>query len=327
MPFVLSALDQSPISESSTGADALRNSIDLARHVEALGFERYWVAEHHGTPMLASAAPEILIAAIAAATTRIRVGSGGVMLPHYSPLKVAEVFSTLSALNPGRIDLGIGRAPGTDPHTMFALQRDRRQAAPDDFLEQLAELLALLEDDLPRDHPFARLTALPGGPERPEVWLLGSSPQSAIWAAELGLPYSFADFINPNGGELAGLYRERFRPSVRRAEPWVAAAVSVICAETDEEAQLLATSARMAIAHLHAGRLIPVPPVDKALAFFAEHEVPPTGRRAVVGSPAVVRAGLEDVASDYAADELMLVTITHDHAARRKSYELVAGAF
>ena len=218
MAFVLSVLDQSPVSEGSTGADALRNSIDLAQHAERLGFERYWIAEHHGTPMLASAAPEILIAEIAAATSRIRVGSGGVMLPHYSPLKVAEVFSMLAALHPGRIDLGIGRAPGTDPQTMFALQRDRRQAAPDDFPEQLAELLALLEDDLPADHPFARLAALPGGPERPEVWLLGSSPQSAIWAAELGLPYSFADFINPRGAELAQLYRDRFQPSARRRD-------------------------------------------------------------------------------------------------------------
>ena len=277
--------------------------------------------------MLASAAPEILIAEIAAATSRIRVGSGGVMLPHYSPLKVAEVFSMIASLHPGRIDLGIGRAPGTDPHTMFALQRDRRQAAPDDFPEQLAELLALLEDDLPPDHPFARLTALPGGPERPEVWLLGSSPQSAIWAAELGLPYSFADFINPRGAELAHLYRDRFEPSARRDKPWVAVAVSTICAETDEEAERLAASARMAIALMHTGQLIPVPPVEKALAFFAEHDVPPTGRRAVVGSPETVRAELERVARAYGADELMLVTITHSHDARRHSYELVAGAY
>jgi luciferase family oxidoreductase group 1 len=327
VPFRLSVLDQSPISEGSTGADALRNSIDLARHTEALGYERYWVAEHHGTPMLASAAPEILIAEIAAATSRIRVGSGGVMLPHYSPLKVAEVFSMLAALHPGRVDLGIGRAPGTDPHTMFALQRDRRLAAPDDFPEQLAELLGLLEDDLPPDHPFSRLTALPGGPERPEVWLLGSSSQSAIWAAELGLPYSFADFINPEGAELVRLYRERFRPSVRRDSPCVAAAVAAICAETEEEAERLAASWRMARAFLHSGRLIPVPPVEKALAFLAEHELPSSGRRAVVGAPDTVRDGLEEIAREYDADELMLVTITHDHAARRRSYELVAGAF
>jgi luciferase family oxidoreductase group 1 len=209
---------------------------------------------------------------------------------------------------------------------MFALQRDRRQAAPDDFPEQLAELLALLEDDLPEGHPFARLTTLPGGEERPEVWLLGSSRQSALWAAELGLPYSFADFINPAGAELAQLYRDRFQPSERRAEPWVAAAVAAVCAETDEEAERIAASGRMSRALLHSGRLIPVPPVEKALAFLEEHRLPPTGRRSVVGGPKTVRAGLEDVAVEYGADELMLVTITFDHAARLRSYELVARA-
>ena len=326
MPFPLSVLDQSPISEGSIGGDALRNSIDLAQHVEALGYERYWIAEHHGTPMLASAAPEILIAAVAAATSRIKVGSGGVMLPHYSPLKVAEVFSMLAALHPGRIDLGLGRAPGSDRETMFALQRDRRQPSPDDFPEQLSELLAYLEDDFPAGHPFARLAVLPGGPERPEVWLLGSSPQSAIWAGELGLPYVFADFINPAGAEIAGLYRQRFVPSRRRAVPYVGVAVSVVCAEDGEEAQRLAASSRMAMTLLRQGRLIPVPPVERALAFF-EKQLPPTGRRAVVGSPETVRAGVEQVVADYGADEAMIVTITYDHAARRRSYELVADAF
>ncbi|MGH3002386.1 MAG: LLM class flavin-dependent oxidoreductase [Gaiellaceae bacterium] len=324
MPPPLSVLDQSPISEGSTGADALRNSIDLARHVETLGYRRYWVAEHHGTPMLASAAPEILIAEIAAATSRIRVGSGGVMLPHYSPLKVAEVFSLAAALHPDRIDLGLGRAPGSDRETMFALQRDRRQPSPDDFPEQLAELLGYLEDDLPQGHPFARLAALPGGPERPEVWLLGSSPQSAIWAGELGLPYAFADFINPRGAEIAGLYRERFRASRRRASPYVVAAVSVVCAESDEAAERLASSARMAMMLLRIGRLIPVPPVETAVEFLRDRESS-TGRRAIVGAPETVRRGLDEVAAEYGADELMLVTITFDHEARRRSYELVAG--
>jgi luciferase family oxidoreductase group 1 len=322
----LSVLDQSPISEGSVGADALRNSIDLAQHVEALGYERYWIAEHHGTPMLASAAPEILIAAVAAATSRIKVGSGGVMLPHYSPLKVAEVFSMLAALYPGRIDLGLGRAPGSDRETMFALQRDRRQASPDDFPEQLSELLAYLEDDFPDGHPLERLAALPGGPERPEVWLLGSSPQSAIWAGELGLPYVFADFINPAGAEIAELYRQRFVPSTRREAPYVGVAVSVVCAETDEEAHRLATSSRMAMTLLRQGQLVPVPPVETAVAFFEQHP-PPTGRRAVVGSPATVRVGLEDVVAAYGADEAMVVTITYDHSARRRSHELVADAF
>src|SRR5438128_8785702 len=207
MALRLGVLDQAPIAAGSTGAGALRNSIDLARLADELGYERYWVAEHHGTPMLACASPEVMIAEIAAATSRIRVGSGGVMLPHYSPLKVAETFSILGGLHPDRIDLGVGRAPGTDPQTMFALQRDRRQAAPDDFPQQLVELLAYLEGDFPAGHPFARLAALPGSPGRPDVWLLGSSVQSAIWAAELGLPYSFADFINPDGVEHARLYR------------------------------------------------------------------------------------------------------------------------
>src|SRR5436853_2214025 len=180
----LSVLDQSPISDGMTGADALNNTLDLARLADELGYVRYWVAEHHATPGLASAAPEALIGPIASATSRIRVGSGGVMLPHYSPFKVAEVFSVLSGLYPGRIDLGLGRAPGTDQLTTFALQRDRSRAMPDDFPDQLAELLAYLEDDLPPEHPFPRLPKqLPGRPHAPDVWLLGSSPQSAIWAA------------------------------------------------------------------------------------------------------------------------------------------------
>src|SRR5438309_3053160 len=174
----LSVLDQSPIPEGSTGADALRNTLDLAALTDALGYHRYWVAEHHGGPMLASASPEVLIGPIAAATERIRVGSGGVMLPHYSPFKVAETFTILAALYPGRIDLGLGRAAGTDPLTTFALQRDRRQPAPDDFPDQLAELLAYLEGTIPAEHPFARLAGvLPGRPAVPAVWLLGSSPQ------------------------------------------------------------------------------------------------------------------------------------------------------
>src|SRR3954452_12470182 len=211
--YQLSVLDQSPVPEGSTGADALRHTLDLARLADELGFHRYWVVEHHGGPMLASAAPEALIGPIAQATRRIRVGSGGIMLPHYSPYKVAEVFSILAALAPGRIDLALGRASGTDRLTTVALQRDRTQAMPDDFPQQLVELLAHLEDALPAGHPFApRPRAPPARPERPEPWLLGSSPQSAIWAAELGLPYAFADFINPGGAEIAALYRESFEP-------------------------------------------------------------------------------------------------------------------
>src|SRR5882757_7679078 len=246
-PFLLSVLDQSPIAEGSSGAQALRNTIDLAQLCDELGYHRYWVAEHHGGPMLAGPSPEALVGPIAAATQRIRVGSGGVMLPHYSPFKVAETFSLLAGLFPGRIDLGIGRAAGTDPMTTFALQRDRRQAAPDDFPEQLVELLGHLENRLPPDHPFARLGAsLPGAPERPQPWLLGSSPQSAIWAAELGLPYAFADFINPKGAEIAALYRERFAEHEHAGRrPETAVAVWVICADSDEQAERLAASGRM----------------------------------------------------------------------------------
>jgi luciferase family oxidoreductase group 1 len=328
-PLRLSVLDQSPIAEGGTGAAALRNSVDLARLTDGLGYSRYWVAEHHGMPMLASTAPEILIAEIAAATARIRVGSGGVMLPHYSPFKVAETFSMLAGLHPGRIDLGIGRAPGSDRETMYALQRDRRQMSPDDFPEQLAELLAYYEDDFPDAHPFARLAALPGGAERPDVWLLGSSPQSAIWAGELGLPYSVADFINPEGAANARLYRERFAASRRRTQPETTVCVSAICAETDDEAQRLAASSRMAFTLLRQGRLIAVPSVEKALAFLADAGIGERagGRRVVVGTPGVVRAGLEGVAAEYGAGEVLVVTITHDHEARRRSYELIAGAF
>jgi luciferase family oxidoreductase group 1 len=327
----LSVLDQSPIPEGSTAAQALHNTVDLARHAEGFGYERYWLAEHHATPALACASPEVLIAAVAQATERIRVGSGGVMLPHYSPLKVAEVFSTLAGLHPERIDLGIGRAPGTDPMTMLALQRDRRQGSPDDFPEQLAELLALLEDRMPGNHPFGRLArTLPGMPERPEPWLLGSSPQSAIWAGELGLPYAIADFINPGGAALAADYRAHSLDSERLPAPRVIACTIAICADTDEDAERIASSGRMMFSLLRMGRLIPIPPPEKALAYLETRERPgggTGGRRAIVGSPQTVRAGLEAVAEEYGTDELMILTITHDHEARRRSYELIAAEF
>ena len=260
---------------------------------------------------------------MAAATERIRVGSGGVMLPHYSPYKVAENFSLLAGLYPGRIDLAIGRASGTDPLTTYALQRDRREVAPDDFPQQLAELLAHYDGTFPADHPFARLgRSLPGGEERPEIWLLGSSAQSAVWAAQLGLPYAFADFINPRGAEIVAGYRQR------AAEPRTAIGVWAICADTDAEAERLASSIAMAFAMLRQNRPIPVPPPERALRYLEQHGDPGAGgRRRIVGSPETVRAGIEAVAAEYGADEVILVTITHDHAARRRSYELIAEAF
>jgi luciferase family oxidoreductase group 1 len=328
----LSVLDQAPISEGSSGGQALRNSIDLACLADRLGYHRYWLAEHHATPMLACASPEALIGPVAAATRHLRVGSGGVMLPHYSPVKVAETFSMLAGLFPGRIDLGIGRAPGSDQRSAYALQRDRRQAAPDDFPEQLTELLAYLEDQMPPAHPFAKLAeTLPGRPDRPDIWLLGSSPQSAIWAAELGLPYMFADFISPHGEAIVARYREEFASGQRRAKPEAGIAVSVVCAASDEEAWRLSSSVRMAIMLLRAGRLIAVPTVEAAIRYLREEagspDAAPKSRRMVTGSPETVRSELESIAREYGAEEVMIVTITHDHQVRRRSYELIAEAF
>ena len=309
----------------------MRNSVDLARLADELGYTRYWVAEHHGTPMLACASPEVLIGPIATSTRNIRVGSGGIMLPHYSPFKVAENFSMLSALAPGRIDLAVGRAAGTDPTTTLALQRDRRQAAPDDFPSQLVELLAYLDGSLPAGHPFARVSALPGGAARPEPWLLGSSPQSGIWAAQLGLPYAFADFINPDGVGVMRRYREAFAASHHRAHPQGIVAVWALAADTEAEARRIASSSRMAFTLFQRGELIAVPPIETALAFLAKQVHAPgeilRRRRVIVGAPEKVRDGIEAVAKDYGVEEVMIVTITFDHEARRRSYALLADAF
>ncbi len=328
-PLRLSVLDQSPVSEGSTGAQALRNTLDLAALADELGYHRYWVAEHHGTPMLAGASPEVLIGPIAAASSRMRVGSGGVMLPHYSPRKVAETFSVLSALFGDRIDLGLGRAGSTDDAaTLHALQRDRRTPAPDDYPEQLAELLAYLGGGPPPDERFAGLTALPGRPGRPEPWLLGSSLQSAIWAAQLGLPYAFGDFINPDGREIANLYRQSFAGSAWLSAPRLAVCVAVLCAETDAEAERLAASSRGAAAAQRRGELVAVPSLEKALRWLdAEDGAAPPSRRAVVGSADTVRRELERAASEYGAEEVIVVTVTHRHEDRRDSYERIAEAF
>ncbi len=327
----LSVLDQTPVPEGVSSAQALRNSLDLAQLADRLGYHRYWVAEHHGGGLVAGPSPEVLIGPIAAATSRLRIGSGGVMLPHYSPLKVAESFGVLAGLFPGRIDLGIGRAAGTDPMTTHALQRDRSQPLPDDFPDQLAELLAYFERGFPAGH-LARLAEnLPGEPEAPEPWLLGSSRQSAVWAAELGLRYAFADFINPRGASIAGAYRESFSAGVRLERPCLAVAVRALVAETEEEAERLSASWRMAFDLLRRGRLAAVPTPDKAARYFELH--PPEreggdgGRRRLTGTPAQVRADIEEVTAAYGAEEAIVVTIAHDHEARRRSYELLAAEF
>jgi luciferase family oxidoreductase group 1 len=308
MALRLSVLDQSPIPEGLTPGDALRNSIDLARFADELGYSRYWVAEHHGSKALACASPEVLIGPIADATSRIRVGSGGVMLPHYSPLKVAENFRMLNSLYPGRIDLGVGRAAGTSPKVAFALQRDKRMPMPDDFRAQLDELIGYF--------PSPSLTV-------PEISLLGSSGDSVVWAAELGLPYVFADFINPNGVEIV----RPFRGDLSR----MSVAVWAICADTDAEALRLSFSARMMMTLLFRGRYIAVPTVERAEEFLKEEGMPldtlPMGRRIITGTPGHVRAAVEAVAADYGAEEVFIVNIIHDHAARRRCYELIAGAF
>ena len=329
-PYRLSVLDQSPIAEGCTSADALANTIDLAKRCDALGYDRYWLAEHHASPGFAGVAPEALIGPVALATKRIRVGSGGIMLPHYSPFKVAETFRMLSALAPGRIDLGLGRAPGSDPRTAFALQRDRsRQMPVDDFPQNIAEIIAYLGDGLPADHPFAPLRdTLPSGHGgSPELWLLGSSPDSAAWAGETGLPYCIADFINSDAAPLADFYRRTFRPSRWLEAPHLMVATWVIAADTADEAKRLALPAQVMFAHLVRGELIAVPSVEKAAEWARKSPLPERNRRVTLGTGEEVREALDGVARLYGADELMLVNIMPDHEARCRSYQLVAEAF
>ncbi|MEI9814433.1 MAG: LLM class flavin-dependent oxidoreductase [Acidobacteriota bacterium] len=320
----LSVLDQSPIPEGATAGDALHNSIDLAQLAERLGYHRYWVAEHHGTPGLACNSPEVLIGPIAAATHTIRVGSGGVMLPHYSPLKVAENFSMLASLYPHRIDLGLGRAAGTSAAVAHALRRDRRMPAQDDFPAQLEELFGYFEN---RPTGPIRVVTF----ESPDLYLLGSSGQSAVWAAEMGLPYVFADFINPTGAPLAAFYRDNFVASARCPKPYVAVCAWAMCADTDEEAMRLSYSLRMLSINLARGRQFPVPTVEDAEEFLLQEGPPPStipeGRRILTGSPATMKAKLTALAEEYRADEVFLVSIVHSHAARRRSHELLAQAF
>ncbi len=296
----ISVLDQSPIVEGSSGQEALANTLDLARLTDRLGFHRYWVAEHHGGPMLASPSPEVLIGPIAAAIERIRVGSGGVMLPHYSPLKVAENFSMLAGLAPGRIDLGIGRALRPDGRIARCWRSSATAARPPPTTSPTSSpscsATSTTTFRTATPSPATR-SGCPAARSGPDFWLLGSSPQSALWAAELGAPYSFADFINPRGAAIAADYRERFRAG-RRATPEVSIGVWALAADSDEEARLLATSARMAMTLLRQGRLIEVPTVERAVRFLEQQGSPldgaPRGRRTIVGtaeSPRRDRAG------------------------------------
>jgi luciferase family oxidoreductase group 1 len=320
----LSVLDQSPIPSGSSGGDALRNSIDLARRCEEFGYHRYWVAEHHNTGGLAGSAPEILIAHIAEATNRIRVGSGGVMMPHYAPYKVAESFRVLASLHPGRIDLGVGRAPGSDQAAMVALAADHQPISIEKYPSMIAELDGFLHDDLPEGNPFrGRVRATPNPDEPPHLWLLASSPDSAAYAAHFGLPLAFADFISQSdGAAIADRYRDHYQPSERHPRPEILVAASVICAETHEEADELAAGVKL---WRQRGLQGPIPSPDDVRA-----EVPgplavqPSRKPMIQGNPSTVAANVTAMADRYGADEFMAVTITWDHAARVRSYELLA---
>jgi luciferase family oxidoreductase group 1 len=327
----LSIIDQSPVPAGSTPADALHNTIELARLADRLGYERYWIAEHHAIEALASPAPEILIARVAAETSGIRVGSGGVLLPHYSPLKVAEIFRMLHALYPGRIDLGVGRAPGGTPLDAFALRSEREHEPPsDDFPQRLLELFAFLDRSFPADHPFSRIKVSPVMPGGPEIWLLGSSLWSASAAAQLGLPYAFAHFIDPEPTRAAlEYYRSHFVPG-RVPAPRTILAMGVMCADDDAEAERHFASTRLFRRRIRSGDLRPIPPPDEALSELGsarEPLVPSEFPRYVVGAPDKIVPQLTAIAEQLRIDELMVITVVHGHGARMRSYELLARCF
>ena len=328
-PVPLSILDLAVVADGSDTGRALGESIALARAAEQLGYRRFWVAEHHNMPGIASSATAVLMAHIAAATTTLRVGSGGIMLPNQAPLVVAEQFGTLEALHPGRIDLGIGRAPGTDQVTALALRRSPEALAADDFPQQLGELLAFFGGGFPDTHSFRAITAVLGYGDQPELWLLGSSGFSAQLAGLLGLPFSFAHhFSAVNTLPALALYRQNFRPSATLAEPHAMVCVSVVCAETDERAQWLAGPSKLAFARLRSGRPGRLPTPEEA----AAHDYSPSEQAIldartsgqIVGDPATVAAGLDRLVGETKADELMVTAMIHGYGDRVRSYELVA---
>jgi len=332
----ISVLDQSPIRKGGTPADAIAETIALAKASEALGYHRYWVAEHHNSNSFAGSCPEILIARLAAETKVIRVGSGGVMLSHYSPLKVAEQFRMLEVLAPGRIDLGLGRAPGSDQATAQALQAGPQAWGIDAFPSQLVLLRQFLDDSagtpFPDDHPYRGIHAMPKGHGRPQMWMLGSGLHSAVYAGELGLPFSHAHFISPDGSEEAcAAYRHRFKPSPWCETPTISMGVAALAAETEDDARRLSASRNLWVVRLLAGRPIPFPSPDEALAYdFTDQEralLQTVQARSTVGTAEQVRTKFMDIAQRHGADELVVVTITYDYASRLRSYELLAEAF
>ncbi len=328
----LSVLDQSPIKAGGTPAQAINETLELARLCDSCGYHRYWVAEHHASDGLAGTAPEILIARIAAETRHLRVGSGGVMLSHYSALKVAEQFRMLETLYPGRIDLGIGRAPGSDGRTAMALQTGPYAHGIEQFPHRIADLVDWLSGTIPADHPFAAVKAQPAGPTMPELWVLGSSGESARYAAHFGLAFSHAHFITAQGGTQAvELYREHFKPSATLRTPQASIGVFVLVADTEAEAQRLASSRDLWRLRLDMGELGAIPSVAEAEAYPyspTDHAVIERNRRRqIVGAPEQVKAKLTELALMYGVDEALVVSICHDPAARRRSYSLLAEAF
>lgn len=332
--LTLSVVDQSPVRQGGTATEALRETIELAVACEKLSYKRYWVAEHHGLPGFAGTCPEIMVGQIAARTQSIRVGSGGVMLSHYSALKVAETFRLLESLYPGRIDLGIGRAPGSDQRTALALAYPGQMRDVSYFPEQVDDVMGYLSDRLTPDHPFANVHAGPTPLDvLPEVWLLGSGYDSALLAAERGLPFSYAYFFGmgvEQGPRIVESYRRRFQPSHYLSEPKVNVAAQVLCAETEHEAKRLAASRNLLRLRIITGRFGGVPSVEDALSYpYSPQEreyLTYFGQTTVDGDPQQVREKLEALAESYQTDDLSVVTICYDFAARVRSYELVAEA-
>jgi len=328
----LSVLDLSPVVSGAAPAQALRNSIDLARLADRLGYTRYWLAEHHNMPAIASSAPEIMIGQIAAQTSGIRVGSGGIMLPNHAPLMVAERFKVLEALYPDRIDLGLGRAPGTDQVTSYALRRRQGISEADDFLDRFQELMLLETRAFPDGHPYHKIQAMPAGVPLPPIWLLGSSDYSAQLAAQIGAGFSFAaHFSDLDPAIPMQLYRSRFKPSERMREPYAILALAVICADTDAQADRLASAADLHFVRRAKGEYLPLASPEEADAYdyspLDRERIVHNRKRLVVGGPQVVRDRLQALIDATDADEVMITTMVHDHGARRRSYELLAQMF
>ena len=330
--LLLSVLDLSPVIVGGSGPTSLKNSLDLARLADQLGYTRYWVAEHHNLPSIASSAPEIMIGQIAAVTQNLRVGSGGVMLPNHAPLMVAERFKILEALFPGRIDLGIGRAPGTDPITSIALRRRQQADTDDDFLERFQELLLFAQDGFPEGHPFRQVHAMPSGVALPPIYLLGSSDYSAEVAAAIGGGFAFAHhFASHDAVAAMTSYRSHFKPSPALPAPHAILAAAVVTADTDADAERLAATVDLNFVRRSKGEYLPLASPDEAAAYpytpVDRERIKYNRTRLFVGAPATVRARLDPLLAATQADELMITTMIYDHAARRHSYELMAASF